>query len=157
MGQSKSQTLPILPLPRGSVLLPGVSLRIPVSGRSDVLSLLSSIYTQARNPKPDATTVPIGCVPLTSSLLSPDGQQLIDNGDIHSEDRSQEGYVGAAYAGKKDLFNYGTVARISGVHGRRPHELTLIVDGIKRFKIDRITQEKPFFEAAVSFPDKDGI
>jgi ATP-dependent Lon protease len=51
---------------------------------------------------------------------------------------------------------YGTVARISGVQGRRADDLSLIVEGIRRFRIDRFTQMRPFFEAEVAYLDEEG-
>lgn len=156
MGQSKSQTLPILPLPKGIVLLPGTTLRIPVAGRSNVLSLLTSIYTRSRTPKPDAAAVPIGCVPLTSPLLSSEGQQLIEGNPTPSQEQDDNNLDAPEDATSKDLFSYGTVARISGVQGRRPDDLTLVVEGLRRFRIDNVTKERPFFEANVTYIEEEG-
>lgn len=50
---------------------------------------------------------------------------------------------------------YGTVAKISGVQGRRAEDLSLIVEGIRRFRIDRFTQMRPFFEAEVAYLDEE--
>ena len=61
-----SAILPLLPLARDSVLLPGVTLRIPLMRRPDIQALLTSVYSRASPPKLDATAVPIGCVPLNS-------------------------------------------------------------------------------------------
>ncbi|KAL8808546.1 MAG: hypothetical protein Q9182_000097 [Xanthomendoza sp. 2 TL-2023] len=151
--QHKSPTLPILPLPRGVVLLPGVSLRIPVTGRSDVLYLLTSITARSKTPKPDATKVPIGCVPLKSPLLSPDGQRLIEGRTRSGSGKvlDHDSMVAPDSATRDDLFAYGTVAKISGVHGRRPDDWTLVVEGLRRFKIEAITQESPYFEAQVTY------
>ena len=59
-------------------------------------------------------------------------------------------------AGEKDLFAYGTVAIISGVQGRRPGDLALVVEGVRRFRIERYTQFKPYMEAEVVYIDEDG-
>lgn len=157
MGQSRSQTIPILPLPKGYVLLPGVTIRIPVAGRSDVLSLLTSIYTRSKTPKPDAASVPIGCVPLKSSLLGSEGQQLIESGNRSTPEQEDDGDDKSEEARKSDLFAYGTLARIAGVHGRRPADLTLEVEGLRRFRMNTVTQERPFFEAAVTYPEPDVV
>ncbi|KAL8943018.1 MAG: hypothetical protein Q9216_001306 [Gyalolechia sp. 2 TL-2023] len=157
MGQSKSQTLPILPLPKGCVLLPGVTLRIPVAGRSDILSLLTSIYTRSKTPRPDAASVPIGCVPLRSPLLSREGQQLIDGGNRSGQEQDDDNLDKPEEATSSDLFAYGTLARISGVQGRRPEDLTLVVEGLRRFRINTVTQERPFFEAAVNYFEQEAI
>ena len=155
MGQSKSPSLALLPLPKGLVLLPGITLRIPVTNRTDIPALLSSVYTRAATPKPDATAVSIGCVPINSSLIGPDGKILIDNLEGLSKRRTESQEVDPDAAYKKDLFLYGTVARIAGVQGRRPDDLALVVEGIRRFKIDRITQKRPFFEADVTNLDEE--
>ncbi|KAL8787289.1 MAG: hypothetical protein Q9195_007848 [Heterodermia aff. obscurata] len=154
MGQTKSQTLPLLPLADDAVLLPGTTLRIPVDGRSDIPALLTFLYTRAKSPKPDTSTILIGCVPLNSTLLSADGQRLIAGED--GEEPTHSGHS-LESATKKDLFSFGTVAKISGVQGRRTNELSLILEGIRRFKIQKITQTKPFFEARVALLDEDAV
>jgi ATP-dependent Lon protease len=42
-------------------------------------------------------------------------------------------------------------AKISGVEGRGTGEFALIVEGVARLRIDKITQERPFFEAEVTY------
>lgn len=96
----------------------------------------------------------IGCVPLNSTLLSADGQRLIAGED--GEELSHSGHS-LENATKKDLFSFGTVAKISGVQGRRTNELALILEGTRRFRIQKITQLKPFFEARVALLDEDGL
>lgn len=155
MGYSKS-ALPILPLHRGSVLLPGVTLRLPVTDRSDIPPLLTSAYEHARASNENATSVTLGCVPLSSPILSPEGQKLIagKDGQAHGE---LEGLDKLPAKGEKeDLFLYGTLARVVGVQGTRS-DLALIVEGVKRFKINRMTQSWPFFEAKVTYLDEDGV
>lgn len=56
----------------------------------------------------------------------------------------------------KDLFAYGVVAKISGVQGRRPGDLALVVEGVRRFRLERFTQFRPFMEGEVVFVDEDG-
>ncbi|KAL8731601.1 MAG: hypothetical protein Q9166_003289 [cf. Caloplaca sp. 2 TL-2023] len=156
-GRSRSHALPILPLPRGVVLLPGVTLRIPVAGRSDALALLTSIATRSRTPKSDAARVSIGCVPLNSPLLSSDGQQLLGDRTRPRTGLSDTSTVTPDSAMWKDLFSYGTVARISGVHGRRPDELTLVVEGLRRFRLGELTQENPYFEAVTTYLEDEAV
>lgn len=155
MGQSKSQSLALLPLPKGLVLLPGTTLRVPITDRTDIPALLSSVYTRAATPKPDATAISIGCVPINSSLLSPDGLNLIDDTESSSRRSIENHDINPGAADKKDLFSYGTVARISGVQGRRPDDLALVVEGIRRFKVEKITQRRPFFKADVIYLDEE--
>ena len=157
MGQTKSQTLPILPLPKGSVLLPGITLRIPVANRTDIPALLTSVFTKDKRPKADATAISIGCVPINSTLLRSDGQRLLDNGDLKRTRRIDDEDTNPGDADHRDLFMYGIVARISGVQGRRADYLSLIVEGIRRFRIDRFTQMRPYFEAEVAYLDEEGM
>ena len=156
MGQSKSQSLPILPLPKGSVLLPGITLRVPIADRKDIPALLTTVFTRGRRPKPDATAVAIGCVPINSRLLRSDGQQLLDGRNSQSKRRIDDEDANPGEADHRDLFMYGTVAKISGVQGRRADDLALIVEGIRRFRIDRFTQMRPYFGAEVAYLDDEG-
>lgn len=155
MGLSKPKNLALLPLAKDSVLLPGITMRVPVQSRSDIPALLSAVYNRASMPKPDATTISIGCTPLNSPLLSPDGQNLLEDGEGRSRKRVERSDINPGKAVKDDLFTYGTVAKISGVQGRRS-ELCLIVEGIRRFRVERVTQEKPYFDAEVTYLDDDG-
>lgn len=156
MGQNKSQTIPILPLTKGSVLLPGITLRVPIANRTDIPALLSTVFTQDRRPQPDATAIVIGCVPINSPLLRSDGQHLIDDGQPKTRRRTDNENINPGVADHRDLFMYGTVAKISGVQGRRANDLSLIVEGIRRFRIDRFTQMRPHFEAEIMYLDEEG-
>jgi len=155
MGQTKFQTLPILPLPKGSVLLPGITLRVPIANRTDIPALLSTLSAKDRKPRPDATSISLGCVPINSPLLRSDGQHLLDDGESRSRRRIDDEDTTPGDADHRDLFMYGTVAKISGVQGHRAEDLSLIVEGIRRFRIDRFTQMRPFFEAEVAYLDEE--
>jgi len=63
----------------------------------------------------------------------------------------------SSVASKEDLFGYGVAAKISGVEGRGTGEFALIVEGIARIRIDKYTQERPFFEAEVTYLYDDAI
>ncbi len=155
MGQSKSQKLALLPLGDNAVLLPGTSLRVPVAGRSDIPAILTSVYTRAKSPRPDAASISIGCVPLKSPLLGGDGQNLIEGIEEKSQTQQDKESIDPGDADKSDLFTYGTVARISGIQGRRTDDLALILEGTRRFKIERFTQTRPYFEALVTYLDEE--
>lgn len=145
MGKAKSKILPIVPLPKGQVLLPGVSLRINITSRADLAALLAHIYSTATAPRGE-TPINIGCVPLNSPYLSSDGKRLIENGQ---NNRREAQDIHPVQAKKDDLFGFGTVAKVSGVQGRNRGELSLVVEGISRFSVEKVTQELPYFEAAV--------
>ncbi|PGH14115.1 ATP-dependent protease La [Helicocarpus griseus UAMH5409] len=146
---SRSTSLSLLPLAKDSVLLPGVTLRIPLSDRADIPLLLTSLFSKS-SPKNGNTTL-VGCVPLNSPFLSKDGKQLLENGDATStRPSSSSRIVEPAKASKNDLFGYGTVAKVIGVQGRPNSEPYLLVEGLRRFSIRKVTKETPFLEADVT-------
>ncbi|KAL1633785.1 hypothetical protein SLS56_002664 [Neofusicoccum ribis] len=147
MATPKSKVLPIVPLAAPSALFPGVTLNLPIVNRADVASLLAHIYSRAAGPKNDAP-VTIGCVPLNSPLLSRDGKRLIDADAAAAKKKQAKPDVkDPVHATKDDLFSYGTVAKVSGVQGRGQGELSLLVEGISRFQVQNVIQERPYFEA----------
>lgn len=160
MGSNNARTtkLSLVPLPKGSVLLPGATLRIPVANRPDLSNLLSTLLDRAPPGKRDGNTIAFGCVPLGSPFLSKDGQHLIDDGSLDDEKKEEYDMVDAGQARKEDLFRYGTVGKVVGVQRRAYSEASLVVQGVQRFTIRRVTRERPFFEAeATLYDDKDSI
>ncbi|KAK8163382.1 peptidase S16 [Phyllosticta citribraziliensis] len=152
----KSRVLPVIPLAAPSVLFPGTSLTLPIVNRADIASLLAHIYSRATNTKSD-TPVTIGCVPLASPLLSRDGKRLIDSKKRGNKDVSARGdHKEPVHATKDDLYAYGVLAKVSGVQGRGQGDLSLVVEGISRFKIKEVIQERPYFEAEVLYTEDDG-
>lgn len=151
MGYTAKATIPLIPLPKDSVLLPGVTLRISVSNRADIPLLLSSAFQRATKSRTGSTQLPVGCVPVNSPFLSPDGKELLDSSENESSKHTQYEGIDPGKARKQDLFGYGTLAKIIGVQGNSNADPYLIVEGVQRFKVDRIKHEKPHFEADVTF------
>ncbi|ERF71572.1 Lon protease [Endocarpon pusillum Z07020] len=153
MGYGISTTIPLIPLPKDSVLLPGVTLRIPIATRPDIPILLQSAFSQAAASR-KGTPITVGCVPLKSPYLSCDGQQLLES---KRDDRVRRLNTepDPEKASKDDLFRYGTVARLIGVQGRSNAEPSLLVEGIQRFRIDQVSQRKPYLQADVTIYDED--
>ncbi|SMR58490.1 unnamed protein product [Zymoseptoria tritici ST99CH_1E4] len=151
---STSRTLPLIPLPASTVLFPRATIRIPLQNRADIAAILANVYSKASHPRPEPNSVTIGCVPLNSQYLSSDGKQLIENASGNKKAVAQ---ADAGQASKADLFQYGTMARVSGVQGQRPGELMLVVEGVSRFKIEKITHEKPYFQAQVTLHNEERI
>ena len=157
--------LPIIPLARDSVLLPGITHRVPINNRSDIPALLTAVYSRVASTSSDPGSVIIGCIPLCSPLLSPEGQQLIESseGRVRNTARRLSGYSESgerAESGRfneRDLFVYGTTAKIAGVQGRRQSDLRLIVEGLKRFRVERFTQFKPYVECEVTVLGEEGM
>jgi ATP-dependent Lon protease len=143
MFSTKEQILPLLPLAHPSVLLPGATIQIPINDRVDVAAVMAKAYAKSAASSPQ-TPLLVGCVPLRSLLLSPDGKQLIENKKSGKKiDTNKE--VDPIHAKKEDLFAFGCLAKISGVQGRSENRLSLIVEGITRIEIGKIEQERPYF------------
>ena len=143
MARTHPTTLPLIALPRGTVLLPGVVQRITVSStRADIASLLAVVYTLAASKTPNGRidSIPIACVPF-SSPSGPDAQLLTKNGE-------------PAKMAKADLFLWGVTAKISGVEGSGTGEFTLLVEGVSRLRVDKVFSDKAYLEArVVTFQD----
>jgi ATP-dependent Lon protease len=153
MAPIKAITLPVIPLAKNTVLLPGIVLRIPVSGsRSDIPALLSNVYSlaAAKTPSQRLDNVNIAYVPLNSPFLTPNGQRMISQ-DKQASKPKERLDTSPYSATKDDLFGYGVAAKISGVEGRGTGEFALLVEGVARIRIEKITQERPFFEAEVKY------
>ncbi|TWU76577.1 hypothetical protein ED733_007964 [Metarhizium rileyi] len=152
MGRSQAATLPIIPLARGTVLLPGLIQRISVtSSRPDIPALLARVYEQAAAKGPDGRidSIPIACVPLSSPFVGPAGQLLINNGE--EVDTSQVAEVNPGSANKADVFGFGVAAKIVGIDGRGAGEFALRVEGTSRLRVDNITRDRPFFQGKVTY------
>jgi len=149
--------LPIIPLERDHVLLPGVTIGIPVRDRSDIAAILTDIYKNATSPRPDQDALVVGCVPLCSPLLSHEGQQLLEDSERRNKKIAEHLTKPGTGQGQgeemkaEDFFHYGVAAKISRVVGRRPGELQLVVEGTRRFRIERFTQFKPYAQSEVTY------
>ena len=151
MGYTAKATIPLIPLAKDSVLLPGVTLRISVSNRADIPLLLSSAFQRATKTRTGSAQLPVGCVPINSPFLSPDGKELLDSAAKESSRDLESADIDPGKARKKDLYGYGTLAKIIGVQGNSNADPYLLVEGIQRFKLDKIRHERPHFEAEVTF------
>lgn len=150
MAPKPATRLPVIPLIKNTVLLPGIVLRIPVpSSRKDIRALLPNIQRLDH--------VNIACVPLNSPYLTKTGQKTIEEvKDAAAEVPKERPDINPASATKEDLFGYGVAARIRGVEGKGSGEFALLVEGVCRVSIDKIVSERPFFEAEVTYIYDDG-
>ncbi|KAK4994251.1 hypothetical protein LTR66_005683, partial [Elasticomyces elasticus] len=84
-----------------------------------------------------------------------------DNGDrraVGGAGRKQGAYAtDPVLAAQDDLFSYGVLAKVSGVQGRGQGQLSLIVEGVSRFKIEKVLQERPYFEARVVVLEEEAV
>jgi ATP-dependent Lon protease len=156
MGKSSSKArhstkvLPLIPLAPPFAVLPGTTLKISITNRSDIAAILAKIYSISPTAKPDAA-ITIACVPLNSNAVSRDGRLLIGDGGrsektLYESDPMQ--------AGKKDVFGYACVAKVSGVQGQRQGELSLVVEGLERVQVVDVVQERPYFEGELAAVDE---
>lgn len=146
----------LVPLPKGTVLLPGVTSRIPVANRPDLSNLLSSLLDRTSSGQRDGGSITFGCVPLSSPFLSKDGQQLLEDGRLNNIQKEEYDAIDASQARKEDLFRHGTFGKVIGVQRRVYAEPFLLVQGVQRFTIKRILKERPFFEADVVLHSEKG-
>ncbi|KAI1826505.1 ATP-dependent protease La [Xylaria intraflava] len=151
---SQSAIAPVIPLAKGAVLFPGSVLRIPVSpSRSDIPALISNVYTRASKGSKRVDQIPVTCVPLNSPLLSRRGQLLLEK----DSQKQKEPLEAVNKPLRKDgLYGYGVTARITGFQGQNGAEFMLLVQGISRVSVEKVTQEQPFFEAKVN-PHTDAV
>src|SRR5688572_17262716 len=105
MARFDSNTLPIIPLPRNKLFLPGSSQRIDVRS---IGPLISSNYERPPVDRPGAPSrAQVICVPISSSKsLQP------RNGDHHD---APETDVDMSKIEASDLFGYGVSARVVGI------------------------------------------
>ena len=155
MGFAATAPVVVVPLARDFVLLPGITLRVPVTNRPDIPALLSSAFLRSSLTRQGSTTLSIGCIPLNSPYLSRDGQQLLRRDENGQEQERFD--INPSKATKADLFSYGTLAKIVGVQGSANADTYILVEGVQRFRVNKITQERPYFEGEVCFYDDEGI
>ena len=155
MARSKPQILPVIPLGPGSVLLPGAVQRIPIpEGRPDITAIIGDAYTQAasRAPFRRIDAIPVVLVPLVS-YIGTDGQHLLEDGQQGhgdgSSDADADADADAVVPSRSHLFNIGVASRIIGVEGIGTGEFALRVEAVARVRLERFTQERPFFQAKV--------
>lgn len=157
MGKSPSKSratkvLPLIPLAPPLAVLPGTTLKVPITNRADVAAILAKIYSISPTAKPDAA-ITVACVPLCSSQLGRHGALLIEEGKNEKQGKAvfESDPVNAT---KKDIFGYGCIAKVSGVQGVRQGDLSLIVEGLERVEIVDVLQERPYFEGELRGVDE---
>ncbi|KAK8118899.1 uncharacterized protein PG998_003525 [Apiospora kogelbergensis] len=124
--------MPVIPLAKGSVLFPGSVLRIPVpSSRGDIPAMLSNVYARASKGSTRVDQIPVVCAPLASE---PEKHPELPDADIIK---------------KENIYGYGVMSKITGIQGQNSGEFSLLVQGIGRVSVDKITQDDPFFEGRV--------
>ncbi|KAL8382759.1 hypothetical protein RB595_006510 [Gaeumannomyces hyphopodioides] len=144
----ESAVMAIVPLPDGTVLLPGIVQRIPVSAhRADLIAIISSVYTRT-SVQDSIDSVSIACIPIASPLVGRGGQRLILGTD-QTDDQAQRP-IDYSKLKRADLYTHGVSAKITGLEGRGNSEFSLLVEGQTRVKVEKVYQERPHFEGKVT-------
>jgi ATP-dependent protease La (Lon)-like substrate-binding protein len=138
MGRLDGNALPIIPLPRNKLFLPGSNQRIDVRS---IGPLLSSIYERQPLERPGAPSgVQVVCVPISSSKSS--------HPPWNGEYLGSEAEADMSKIKAPDLFTFGVSARVVGIeemeHGQGA---VMKVQGIARCRIKSVSEDGPFLVA----------
>ncbi len=148
----------ILPLPKGTILLPGIVQRIEVSAnRPDIAALLTSLHSRLGSEPGNGRidTIPIGCVPMASPLAGSKDQSLPPRGDASPAQDAEPPQFEPGKSTKADLFGCGVAAKVTAIEGQAAGGFAILLEGQTRIKMDKIYQERPYFEGRVSWhPDE---
>lgn len=141
-------TLPILPLTRGTVLFPGIVHRIPLPPNGSYIShLLSNSHERGALNRASGNpldAIQLACVPINSPYLGPSGQLLIRNSDEPDDSYLD---VDASSVTAEDLYSYGVTVRVLGIQGTATGSAELRVEGVARCRLKALANEHHSFEA----------
>lgn len=160
--------LSIIPLTEGLVLLPGAAIRIPLIDRPDISIVLSSLFNDA-GIRTTATTTEdsslyVGCVPLHRRSYPYEIQK--HDGDLaheqpqntaSSNDTGVSGLVisnQSSGISRKDLYQFGTLAKVVGIQAHPRSESSIIVEGIRRLSIVNFFDDESSFKAETLIHDE---
>lgn len=129
-------------------LYPGTTIKISAN-RLDIPVILSTALSRGQRSRSAIANLPIGCVPIRSEYLTLEGKELLASETIEGSKIEERDEIDPSKARKSDLFRFGTLAKIVGVQGH--NEPYIQVEGVQRFRIEKVTHERPFFEAEVTF------
>ncbi|KAI6091395.1 Lon protease-like protein 2, peroxisomal [Hypoxylon rubiginosum] len=145
---AQSAVMPVIPLGKKHVLFPGSVVRISVpASRSDIPALISNVFTRASKGSRRVDQIPVICVPLNSPLLSRRGQMLLEQNPNKYEELLD---ADKSNIKKDQLFAYGVSGKINAIQGQNGAEFNLVVQGVSRVTVEKITQERPYFEAKIT-------
>ncbi|KAJ3043033.1 hypothetical protein HDV00_005940 [Rhizophlyctis rosea] len=145
--------LPIIPTRNPKLLLPGTVLRLQIE-RGDTTQLLDHIWHRQHHKRNGnkETTVLVGCVPVISEEKETTPAEASPTPD---SDNSLTAVT------SPNLYQWGVSARIISLARSTSSDsritgitYVLMVEGISRFRVDRIVKRTPYIEAAVTLhPD----
>lgn len=145
------ENLPLLALPKDAVLLPGATLRVPITNRPDLLALVlhllhDPIRGRALPSRSSSKPAVVGCIHVRPSVKDQDPEDVMPAVGLPLDQEIKRKYS-----------EFGTAATIVGLDGRFLEGLVLVLQGVSRFRVLDVTQTKPFVEGVVAFHDGDGM
>lgn len=141
-------SLPIIPLTRGTVLFPGIVHRIPLPPSDSYISyLLSNTHERGALNRPSGNpldAIQLACVPIGSPYLGPNGQLL-----VRDSEQPDDSYldVDPSSVTTEDLFGYGVTVRVLGIQGTATGNAELKVEGVTRCRLKAMANERQNIEA----------
>ena len=140
MALLRPNPIPIFPLPNDVVLLPGAHVRVPVRGNSYLQDIGSYIQDKGQAVKTGQDSKRVdscfGCVPVSSEV----------NSDANT--------IGPG--GQENLFGFGTLSEILGVEDQGTTKTAVVIRGISRIKVQKISKAENLLMAEVTYPDNQG-
>lgn len=134
-------------------------------GESDFISIPSSDQADQVNKEDIPSTIPI--LPMKNSVLFPGVVFPITAGRDKSIQLIQDAYnkdriIGASAQkvaeeenpGPEDIYQTGTVAKILKLLRMPDGNVTVIIQGIRKFKIDEVTETDPYLKATIETQDE---
>ncbi|KAK9352429.1 Lon protease C-terminal proteolytic domain-containing protein [Lipomyces doorenjongii] len=141
----KPHSLPLFFLPHTTVLLPGVVLALAIS-RPDNNALVAALYKAANAGVGDRINSLVGCLPWQSSIDESDASgkvAMIVDGRAESDNATA-----LVKVGNRDdrlFYEYGCMARIIRLDRTVTGGLQVVLEGVSRFHVAKVTQQTPYY------------
>ncbi|KAK9372005.1 Lon protease C-terminal proteolytic domain-containing protein [Lipomyces chichibuensis] len=141
----KPHSLPLFFLPHTTVLLPGVVLALAIS-RSDNAALVATLYKAANAGVGDRINSLVGCLPWRSSIDESDARgnvAVVEDGRAETDNASA-----LVKVGNRDdrlFYEYGCMARIIRLDRTVTGSLQVVLEGVSRFHVAKVTQQTPYY------------
>ncbi|KAJ3093032.1 hypothetical protein HK102_012241 [Quaeritorhiza haematococci] len=154
--------LPVIPTRNNRVLLPGIVMRLQI-GRRDTTALMDQLWSQYSKK----ANIIVGCIPVKpSAKSSPPPPSNTENEEEEEATKPGSSHKLLSRIGRDDgrkpldpseLHTWGVAARVIHFVKNSANEARLTrasyvvtLEGICRFKVEKLVKTTPFFEAAVT-------
>ncbi|KAK9245740.1 Lon protease C-terminal proteolytic domain-containing protein [Lipomyces tetrasporus] len=150
----KPHSLPLFFLPHNTVLLPGVVLALSIS-RPDNAALVAKLYKAANAGGGDRINGLVGCVTWRSATDLPDDSvkvATIEDGRVENDKPSSSSALVKVRSRDDRLFyEYGCMARILRLDRTVTGGFQVVLEGVSRFQVAKVTQRTPYYVADVEY------